>query len=279
MLTPMRVRVIAIGCAGLVLTGGLVAAQTGAARNRGSDTYGFKSEKLSSTRCRVEGFETFLTAEPFRYRARVSVQYRKRGSRTWHGLARGTTRGRGPGTEAPLRVRERVPLVVKLRPSVMKLIADGARFRAQTEQKLKVGTGSLERSVLLQGLRLKQCDLVSPSRVVETSLTTGLKSVDSGSGKGTTSITRKGKHRRVISVTARVPRSKPGEAYQVWLYNSRGDARSLGSKVVGSSGKLRSSRVLPSGYRHFQFVDVSREKAGGGSAHSGRSVLRGPVPD
>jgi hypothetical protein len=63
---------------------------------------------------------------------------------------------------------------------------------------------------------------------------------------------------------------RPGH-YEVWLYNSVLDARSLG-KADGRSFKVKAA--LPGNWKRFRFVDVSRERRDGNLSHSGESVLR-----
>jgi hypothetical protein len=276
----MRVKQIAIGSLGVLATTGLVWAQAGAARDRSADTVGFGSQKQSGQRCRLEGEQTFRSAEGFRYRGTVAVEFRRSGTRQWHKLATGRTKGSGPALTTAVRIRERVPVTVSLKPkAVQQLLDDGAHFRATAVQKLKVGKGPLERTEVLQGVQLAKCTLGRPSRFVQSSLTSGLKPTDTGSGGGTASVVRTGRAKPVLDVRARLPRSRAGESYEVWVYNSRTEAKSIGTQHVGANGKLVVSGKLPKGYRRFQFVDISREKAGGGKSHSSLSVLRGPLPD
>jgi hypothetical protein len=59
--------------------------------------------------------------------------------------------------------------------------------------------------------------------------------------------------------------------YQVWLYNSVIEAKSLG----GARGtKLDLDLHLPPSANHFRAIDVSREPRDGNANHSGQSVLR-----
>jgi hypothetical protein len=61
--------------------------------------------------------------------------------------------------------------------------------------------------------------------------------------------------------------------YQVWLYDSIIDARSLGR--LSADGTLRAT--LPANAGEFKYVDVSREPADANPNHSGQSVLRVPT--
>jgi hypothetical protein len=66
----------------------------------------------------------------------------------------------------------------------------------------------------------------------------------------------------------------PAGAYQVWLYNSIIDARSLGA---AKGPTLALDLALPSNATHYKYIDISREPADGNPNHSGLSVLRVPL--
>ena len=102
-----------------------------------------------------------------------------------------------------------------------------------------------------------------------------------GSSKGVPAgiaivASRDGK-RQVIVQAASLPPNKPRQAYEVWLYNSPKDARSLGAQVTDQRGTFQGAGPLPTDYQHFQFIDVSREKIDQNRSHSGDSVLRGKI--
>jgi hypothetical protein len=63
----------------------------------------------------------------------------------------------------------------------------------------------------------------------------------------------------------------PAGAYEVWLYDSVIDARSIG-KATGS--KIALDVALRPNASSFRYVDVSREPADGNPNHSGQSVMR-----
>jgi hypothetical protein len=67
-------------------------------------------------------------------------------------------------------------------------------------------------------------------------------------------------------------------AYQFWLYNSKGEARSLGAQVTDKNGTLAAIGNLPKGFEKYRYFDLSREPLGGDKGHSGQSVLRGAMP-
>lgn len=83
--------------------------------------------------------------------------------------------------------------------------------------------------------------------------------------------------RQVIVQAASLPPNKPRQAYEVWLYNSPKDARSLGAQVTDQRGTFQGAGPLPDDYQRFKFIDVSREAIDQNRAHSGISVLRGKI--
>ena len=92
--------------------------------------------------------------------------------------------------------------------------------------------------------------------------------------RGVAVIAQRGGQRQLI-VQAQLPRNKEGQAYQVWLYNSDGDARSLGAQVADRNGAFQGAGPLPEGFERYRFIDVSREDIRGDEGHGGDSVLRG----
>jgi hypothetical protein len=67
-------------------------------------------------------------------------------------------------------------------------------------------------------------------------------------------------------------------AYQFWLYDDQGNAKSLGAQVTDNKGNLAAIGVLPNGFEKYRYFDLSREPLGGDAGHSGQSVLRGAMP-
>ncbi len=99
--------------------------------------------------------------------------------------------------------------------------------------------------------------------------TAKLSPIGGGRGEGTVAVTDDG-----ATITIRdLPNPAPG-SYQVWLYNSIVDAKSLGTFPTGS-GKL--DVELPSDASNYQFLDVSREPDDANPNHSGVSVMRAPL--
>jgi hypothetical protein len=73
--------------------------------------------------------------------------------------------------------------------------------------------------------------------------------------------------------------SKGSSAYQVWLYNSASDRKSLGAAVTNQQGAFQAIAQLPANYRRYQFVDMNSVTTTGTGKNqrikNGPSVLRG----
>jgi hypothetical protein len=73
-----------------------------------------------------------------------------------------------------------------------------------------------------------------------------------------------------------LPNSQKVAAYEVWLYNTNGDARSLGAQYTNQQGILQGRAPLPADYTKFKSIDISRELFSDKNAgHGNASVLRG----
>lgn len=105
-----------------------------------------------------------------------------------------------------------------------------------------------------------------------------LKPLGKAQGAGVAAIAQRGRERSLI-VQARLPANKNREAYEVWLYNSNTDARSLGAQVTDRQGTYQGAATLPRDFARFKFIDVSREKVDDDKGHSGQSRLRGAIAD
>ena len=105
-----------------------------------------------------------------------------------------------------------------------------------------------------------------------------LKPVEGAKGAGVAAIAQRGKQRQLI-VQARVTPNKNREAYEVWLYNSDTDARSLGAQVTDRQGTYQGAGPLPREFARFKFIELSREPVDENRRHSGNSVLRGRIAD
>jgi hypothetical protein len=85
-----------------------------------------------------------------------------------------------------------------------------------------------------------------------------------------------GKNQILVSAVGLKP-STAKQAYQVWLYNSQKDAKTLGFAAANKQGQLQGGAALPSDYRRFKFIDISAEPVDRQAAHSGVSIMRGPI--
>jgi hypothetical protein len=102
-------------------------------------------------------------------------------------------------------------------------------------------------------------------------------SQQNGRTAGIAVIAQRGKQRQVI-VQATLPPNQRRQAYEVWLYNSPTDAKSLGAQVTNAQGTYQGAGPLPSDYSRFKFIEVSREPIDQNRAHSKQSILRGRIP-
>ncbi len=90
-------------------------------------------------------------------------------------------------------------------------------------------------------------------------------------------VEQRGK-RQLLVQAANLDPSEERQAYEVWLYNSQGEARSLGGQVTDRQGTYQAVGALPSDFADYRFIDVSLEPLDEDRGHSGRSALRGRVP-
>ncbi|MEJ7655878.1 MAG: anti-sigma factor [Thermoleophilaceae bacterium] len=106
-----------------------------------------------------------------------------------------------------------------------------------------------------------------------------LERVGRGDAQGVAVIARRGGEFQLLVQARGLEPSGRGSAYEVWLYNSRRDAQSLGGQVTDNDGSLQGAGPLPATFRSYRFVDISREKIDRNAGHSDDSVLRIPIPD
>jgi hypothetical protein len=96
--------------------------------------------------------------------------------------------------------------------------------------------------------------------------------------QGVAYIVQQGAQRYVV-VQAQVPplpNNQKVAAYEVWLYNSNSDARSLGAQYTNNQGVLQGRAPLPADVTKFKAIDISRELFSDKNAgHGNSSVLRG----
>lgn len=75
----------------------------------------------------------------------------------------------------------------------------------------------------------------------------------------------------------RLPAAGAGRYYEAWLMTDTRHLVSLASFEVHGSGSARVTVPLPAPATRYRYFDVSLQKVSGGTAHSNRSVLRGPT--
>jgi Anti-sigma-K factor rskA len=87
---------------------------------------------------------------------------------------------------------------------------------------------------------------------------------------------QQGKTQMLVTATGLEP-STDNTAYQVWLYNSDRDRKSLGATVTDPQGNLQAGAELPADFRDYRFVDLTSVtvKGQGQGFENGPSVLRG----
>jgi hypothetical protein len=100
----------------------------------------------------------------------------------------------------------------------------------------------------------------------------------SGAPAGIAIVVEQNGRRQLLVQAARLEPSGEREAYEVWLYNNRGDAKTLGGQVTDQQGNYQAIGNLPADFNEYRSIDVSREPLDRQRAHSGDSVLRGPIP-
>lgn len=81
-----------------------------------------------------------------------------------------------------------------------------------------------------------------------------------------------------LAVQAKLPpRTAEDEAYEVWLYNSRDDAVSIGAQRTDREGNYQGAGDIPVDYTKYKYIDISAEKVDRDRAHSGQSIVRGEI--
>jgi hypothetical protein len=81
-----------------------------------------------------------------------------------------------------------------------------------------------------------------------------------------------------LAVQAKLPPlTSDKEAYEVWLYNSKDDAVSIGAQRTDAQGNYQGAGDIPVDYTKYKYIDISREKIDRNRAHSGNSIVRGAI--
>jgi hypothetical protein len=107
----------------------------------------------------------------------------------------------------------------------------------------------------------------------------GQQAADGGPAGIAVVLERSGKKQLLVQA-AKLPASGQSEGYYVWLYNSQGDAKSLGGQVTDQQGNYQAIGNLPADFQDYKFIDITRQRVAETAdvKHSGDSVLRGPIP-
>jgi hypothetical protein len=102
----------------------------------------------------------------------------------------------------------------------------------------------------------------------------------SGTPAGVAVVAQQDDKRQVVVQAANLEPATEGEgqAYEVWLYNSPQDAKSMGAQITNDKGQYQGTAPLPGDYARYKFVDISLEPIDNNGSHSGKSVLRGRLP-
>ena len=100
-----------------------------------------------------------------------------------------------------------------------------------------------------------------------------------GQPQGAAFITRRaGKVQMVVQAAGLEPSTRD-TAYQVWLYNSDEDRKSLGATATDQQGNLQAAAPLPAGYEDYELIDLTSVTVKGEGEdpafETGPSVLRG----
>ena len=102
-----------------------------------------------------------------------------------------------------------------------------------------------------------------------------LRPEDGERGVGIALITERDGERSLLVQARGLKRTREGQAYEVWLFNSEEDAVSMGAQLTDRQGNYQGAGRLPENYEDYEFLDISRENVDQNAAHSGDSVLRG----
>jgi hypothetical protein len=76
---------------------------------------------------------------------------------------------------------------------------------------------------------------------------------------------------------AHLPTSPPGTYYELWLMSSLRHLTPVTAFRIAPSGRAELSLRLPDDPHKYLYLDISLQRIGAGTAHSGDSILRGRV--
>jgi hypothetical protein len=102
--------------------------------------------------------------------------------------------------------------------------------------------------------------------------------IDTGTQGSAVIGRQQGKTQMLVTATGLEPTNQQS-GYQVWLYNSERDRKSLGAAATNAQGQLQAGAELPADYRDYRFIDLTSVTVTGSGQNqtfeTGRSVLRG----
>ena len=78
-------------------------------------------------------------------------------------------------------------------------------------------------------------------------------------------------------VRAKLPPSKNGNKYVLWLYNSDKQLAPLAADVTDKQGNFQGAAGLPNGWQNYKFFDLTYQGTSGKKVGHGTSVMRGPI--
>jgi hypothetical protein len=161
------------------------------------------------------------------------------------------------------------------RPSRVAALSPAARDAVRRRRLLAGGGAAVV--LLLAAILLWPIGLVTGDDDGDKASKASSSSRQAGRTAGIAVIAQRGDQRQVI-VQATLPPNRQRQAYEVWLYNSPTDAKSLGAQVTNPQGTYQGAGPLPTDYAKYKYIDVSREPIDQNRGHSKVSVLRGKIP-
>jgi hypothetical protein len=180
------------------------------------------------------------------------------------------------GAKAAKRTREPAPAKEKKprEPREPREPLSGEAAAAVRRRRL-IGAGSVLALLILVAVLLWPIGVLTGGDDSKDKAAAGKKAAVNKNVQGQAVIAQQaGKNQILVSAVGLKP-STQKQAYQVWLYNSQSDAKSLGFAAANKQGQLQGGATLPSNYKRFKFIDISREPVDRNGAHSGDSVMRG----
>ena len=78
-------------------------------------------------------------------------------------------------------------------------------------------------------------------------------------------------------VRAKLPPSKNGNKYVLWLYNGPNKLAPLAADVTDKQGNFQGAAALPNGWQNYRFFDLTYQQTSGKKVGHGTSVMRGPL--